>query len=185
MRIALALTLVLGLLPGQSLLVNGDFEQDLSVGWTQARDGYGNQVFSRAADYHPDADYEARVYQYGGPGWMKLGQLVTVPDTGLEFSFQAEFRIGNSSVTCWPVASVGLEYCDAGGDILGTTLFCLRDGNSNWTSTPILHLIEVTDPDWREYRLSIGAELSGNLPGVIAADVHQVRVLMYGFTSDG
>lgn len=170
---------------GQNLLTNGDFEQELTVGWTQEKQGIGLQDFTRDTGYDPDPDYEARVYQYSGPGIVKLGQLVSLPDTGYELTFRAQFRIDDGSPSCWPVGSVGIEYCNAAEEVLGTSLFYLHDQYCSWSSSPTEHLVEVTDPDWREYRLSLGEELRTHLPGVNAADVSKVRVLVYNYTSSG
>ncbi|MBN2537186.1 hypothetical protein JXB37_02795 [candidate division WOR-3 bacterium] len=187
MKILLALALPALLVPalGQNLLTNGDFEQELTVGWTQEKQGIGLQDFTRDTGYDPDPDYEARVYQYSGPGIMKLGQLVPLPDTGYELSFRANFRIEDGSPSCWPVGSVGIEYCNAAEEVLGRSLFYLHDEFCTWTNSPTEHLVEVTDPDWREYRFQLGEELRSHLTGVDPADVSKVRVLIYNYTSSG
>ncbi|MEO0081547.1 MAG: hypothetical protein ABIL25_04545 [candidate division WOR-3 bacterium] len=168
-----------------NLLVNGDFEQDLSVGWVQTKEGVGTQTISRATNYDPDPDYEARTYQYSGEGLTRLSQLVAVPGANVELRFNAKFQIGNGSLTCWPVASVCVEYLNAANNVLGMTFFYYHDQYCTWTNTPTQHLIEVTEPAWQNYRLDVQAELTVNLPGVNPADVSKVRVALHCYTSSG
>ena len=79
------------------MLVNGDFEQELTVGWTFTDSGTGTHTCDRATDYHPDPDYEAQTYQYDNPGWARLGQTVDVPSPLLALSFWAKFEYSGGS----------------------------------------------------------------------------------------
>lgn len=176
---------VLGLVSAQNLLVNGGFEQPLSVGWAQTVGGVGTQTVERGTGHHPDPDYEAYLYQFDGGGWTKLGQMVDVPGSRLAFTFWGKFEYGAGSSTCWPVAAVTLEYCDAGGNLLGESRFYYHNAYCNWTNSGTLHLLDVASPDWQEYSLDIHDEIAANLPGVNPDDVRKVRVSMYGFTSGG
>jgi len=175
----------LAALYGQELLTNGDFEQELTVGWTQTRGGSGSMVCDRSQAYHPDPDYEAKDSLYDGAGWNKLSQLVDVPGPLLELSFWASFAYGAGSSTCWPVASVTVEYYDLNSTLLGETRFYWHSPYCNWTPSPTLSLHEVTNPDWTEYTLDIPTELSQNLPGVNPDDIARVAVSLYTYTSGG
>jgi hypothetical protein len=176
--------LLLALGSGQQLLVNGDFEQDLSNGWVMFGEGSGTHYADRATDYQPDPDYEAYTYQYDNPGSMRLGQTVDAPGIQLELSFWASFAEAGGSSTCWPAACFSVCYRDAADALLGETRYYYST-YANWTSTSTLSLIRVTDPNWRQYTLSIADELSEHLPGVNPGDVARIEVALYSYTYSG
>jgi hypothetical protein len=163
------------------MLTNGDFEQDLSVGWTQG--GSGTQVVNRDTSYQPDPDYEAMAYQSGG-GWVMLGQTVGVPGPDLLFTFWASFALYQGG-SCWPAACVTADYLDAGGTSLGQTRFYYHNASCTWTPSATLDLIDVTNPDWTQYSLDVRTEIATNLPGVDPDAVKQVQVALYVYTSGG
>jgi hypothetical protein len=167
---------------GQNLLTNGDFEQDLSVGWS--RDTYGVTYIGRDVGYQPDPDYEAfdSLWYYG---WSRLYQTVDVPGVTLVLEFWAKFDIYGASSSCWPVASVNLSYLDASNNVLGETRVYYHDQYCTWIPTGTLSLIEVTNPDWNQYTIDVAQELSANLPGVNPGDVSKVTVALSDTTAGG
>jgi hypothetical protein len=169
---------------GQELLVNGDFEQELTTGWTLIEEGSGTHEFNRDVGYHPDPDYEAYVYQYDNPGGSRLSQTVAVSAPMLTVSFWAEFEEGAGSSSCWPAACFVVAYLDAGGVKLGETRYYYGT-YVNWVSDDTLHLIPVTNPDWTEYTLDVMLELTQNLPLINPADVAQVEVAAWSATTGG
>jgi hypothetical protein len=176
----LALTLALGF--SQNLLENGDFEQDLSVGWS--RDTYGTTYIGRDVGYQPDPDYEAldSLYYYG---WSRLYQTVDVPGVTLILDFWAKFEIYGPSSSCWPVASVNLSYLDASNNVLGETRVYCHDQYCTWVPTSTLSLIEVTNPGWNQYTIDVAQELGANLPGVNPGEVSKVTVALSDTTAGG
>ncbi|MBM3322646.1 hypothetical protein FJY69_04130 [candidate division WOR-3 bacterium] len=176
---------LLGLAAGQNLLVNGDFEQLLTTGWTATQGGSGYGVTDRQTHYHPDPDYEARDSLYAGAGWRRLAQRVNVSSVVLDVSFWAKFQIGGGSSTCWPVACVVVGYYNATNTLLGETRFYYHNSYCTWTSSSTLHLIEVTNPDWTRYSFNVAEELAQNLPGVNPAQVQRVEVALFDTTSGG
>ena len=181
----LLVLLALGLAFGQNLLTNGDFEQDLSVGWVQDTNGYGYWTVARDTTYQPDPDYEAMDSLYSGSGICKLSQTVDVPGPALHLSFSASFGIGAGSSSCWPVAYVEVGYLDSDGSRLGETRFYYHNSYCTWTATSNLSLIEVTDPAWHDYELDVADELSLHLPGVDPGDVSRIEVALVDTTSGG
>jgi hypothetical protein len=169
---------------GQELLVNGDFEQELSVGWTQSQNGSGTHTIDRAVGYHPDPDYEAQTYQYDNPGWTRLGQTVDVPSTLLELSFWASFEEAGGSSSCWPAACFSVCYYNSSLTLLGETRYYYST-YANWVPTGVLSLCRVTSPGWTQYTLNIADELSQNLPGVNPGDVARIEVALYSYTCSG
>jgi hypothetical protein len=184
-KLVLILPLLVAAGFAQELLTNGDFEQDLSVGWTQSYGGLGTPTFDRSTAYQPDLDFEARCSLYSGAGWCRLGQTVDVPGPTLALSFWASFADSGTSSTCWPVAYVSVVYKDADGNALGETRVYHHDAYCTWFSGPTLHLIDVPDHDWHEYTLDIASELNTNLPGVNAGDVNKVEVALADTTAGG
>jgi len=184
MKYVLLLPLVLGLAAGQNILTNGDFEQDLSVGWVFVGEGSGTHSCDRSVSYQPDPDYEAMTYQYDNPGTARLSQRVEAPGIQLRLSFWASFTIAGGSSTCWPAACFSVCYYDVGNTLLGETRYYYST-YANWVPTQTLSLKQVTNPAWAQYTLDIADELEANLPGVSPDDVARVEVALYSYTYSG
>lgn len=182
-RITMILPLVLGLAAAQNMVVNGDFEQDFSVGWTQNQVGAGTHTFDRGTGYDPDPDYEAFVRQYSGAGSTSLDQTFTVSDLNLDFSFDAKMNVGNGSSTCWGAAAIIVGYYDRDGAYQGDTRFYYHDAYCTWISTGTMHLYEVPNTGWNSFRMNVLEELTQNLPEVPQRLVKKVRVSVYTGTS--
>jgi hypothetical protein len=177
---------IIGFIFGNNLLINGDFEQDLSIGWSiDSLVGSPLDTIDRAVDFHPDADYEARVKKYDN-AHAKLFQSVSIPTTNLDFSVFAKlFTIEyNPADIHWAVASIDISYLDSGANVLGLTRICNISPHCPWVSTDSCHLIIVTDTsNWNNYSFNIEDELA-NLPGVNPADVAAIEIALYD-TTDG
>lgn len=169
---------------GQELLTNGDFEQDITVGWTRLDSGAGTHDVTRDVNYEPDPDYEVYVYQYDNPGSTVLVQTVDISRTLLELKFRARFEEGGGSSTCWPAACVSLLYYNSADGLLGETKYYYST-YANWTPSPTLSLHRVTNPDWTEHTLDIDEELATNLTGVDPVQVAKVGVALVSYTSGG
>ena len=168
----------------QELLINGDFEQELTVGWNQLINGSGTHFMNRDVSYQPDPDYEAYAYQWDNPGWARLSQIVDVPGPLLELSFTACFAESGGSSTCWPAACFSICYLNADDTVLGETRYVFSTYDT-WTTTPTRNLITVTDTNWNTFNLNIAEELSTNLPGVNVGEVVKVEVALYAYTDGG
>ena len=168
---------------GQILLTNGDFEQDLSVGWTQTYGGVGTPTVNRDPTYQPDPDYEALAQWYDNSGWVSLSQTVDVPGPLLGLSFWGSFY-QSGETSCWPAACFDARYYDSGNTLLGVTRYYYSSVVA-WTPTPTLHPIVVTNPDWQQYQLDIAQEISDNLPGVNPGAVAKVSIALFDTTAGG
>ena len=84
------------------LLVNGDFEQPLDVGWIDtAKVEVGTFLFERADTFgQPTPGYAAKAYKMLAR-YASLYQTVDVADVDLTLSFDARLKIGGGSSTCW------------------------------------------------------------------------------------
>lgn len=184
LKLVLALLFVLGAGVSQELLTNGDFEQDLTVGWTYTDSGVGTHEALRDTGFQPDPDYEGYTYQYDNPGWARLSQAVDVPGAMEQLSFSASFEEVGGTSSCWPAACVSVCYLDASSTLLGETRYYYST-YANWVASPTLSLIRVTDPAWNQYRLGIAEELETNLPGVNPAVVARIEVALLSYTYSG
>ncbi len=181
-KTVLLVSLLLAVAFSQELLTNGNFEQDLSIGWS--RDTYGMTYIARDTTYRPAPGYAALDSLYGY-GWSRLNQTVDVPGILLALQFWAKFEIAGTSSSCWPVAAVTLSYLDASDNLLGETRIYDHNQYCTWAPGPTLSLIEVTNPDWTEYNLDVAQEISANLPGVNPGDISKVRVSLSDTTAGG
>ncbi len=165
----------------QELVVNGDFEQPLSVGWLFDTTG-GYITIDRYTYPHPDPDYEAYVYKLY-TGYASIYQIVNLPDLNLDFSFSARFRKKEGSSTCWPVSAVIIGYLDQNSNLLGETRVYYPSPYCNWQAGPTLHLVLVSDTFWNFYSFNIRQDIVQNLPGVDTARVRKAKVSLYAYNS--
>jgi hypothetical protein len=182
-RIFVLSSFLVGLGLGQGLLVNGDFEQDLSVGWKLDTSGTYIGV-DRIQGYGPDSTWVARDSMYGF-GHSRLYQIVDVPGSRLSLSFQAAFDSSGGSSSCWLVAAVVVGYYDSSSTLLGQTRFYLHNPRCNWRSSGTLSLIDVKNKNWSQYSLDVSSELSQRLPGVNPGAIKKLGVALFDTTTGG
>lgn len=166
--------LAVAIAPGAAadeLLVNGDFEEELTVGWQQTLDG---GTITRATNFDPDDDYEVRVYKGTGSGGAQLLQEVAIP--GTDATFQVALRpLASATSTAWAASGIRVDYLGQSGNLLGETLLGVITPYCPWENTPTFHLIEVDPGLWQERSFRIDEELA-NLPGIDPAAVRSLRV---------
>jgi len=185
LRSCLAFAACLTLTMAANLFTNGDFEQPLETGWTQA---YNNAAGSYSFDRwdtlgQPVPGFAARVYK-SLAYHATLSQTVAVPVTDLDFSLDCRLRMAGGSSTCWPAVAVVVSYLNAAETELGSTMILLRNEYCTWLESDTLHFIDITEPgQWRTYRFNVADEIAMYLPGVNAADVAKVRAKLYSYVN--
>ena len=174
----LSTALLLGLpAHADELLTNGDFEAPLTPGWEEIIVGTGS--VDRGTGFHPDDDYEVRVYKPSITGEVTLLQTVAV--LGADVSFAASTRLrADATGDAWSVAALRIGYLDAGGATLGETCICARSRNCPWEDTPTLHIIEPDPNLWLDHGFRIDEELA-HLPGVDPLCIDSVRIALYTY----
>ncbi len=184
-RSAVLAVLVLAGLGSAQMVENGDFEQPLDVGWSDTIVGVvGEGRFERTDTLgQPVPGFAARVYKTLA-SYASLYQTVDIPDVDVTLSFDARFRIGGGSSTCWPVAVFMVRYLDETGRHLGKTRFYLHDQYCNWVRSDTSNLIEINNPErWDNYELSIRDELQNNLTGINPSLVRKLCLELYAYDS--
>jgi len=178
------LLLLAGPAAAGELLVNGDFEQALDVGWTDTVENEaGLFAFDRADTFgQPTPGFAAKVHKELAR-YASLRQTVDVPNVDLTLTFDGRFLIGGGSSTCWPVASVWVRYGDAAGLELGNTRICLSSVYSDWTKSDTVSLIEIADTTgaWHNYTLELKDELTNHLPGINPDSVRKITIDLYAY----
>jgi len=165
---------------GAGLLINGDFEQPLTTGWSQYIAGPG--TIDRAVDYDADPDYEAQVAIYTKGVYGKLYQTVTIPTIDLRFSINAKLKAFVNELTGhWAGSSVSIAYADGDGRHLGSTRICARTPSCPWVNTLNHHLIDARDTLWDTYEFDVCQELK-NLPGVTISAIKKIEISLYSET---
>lgn len=173
----LTVFLIIGICSAGTFLANGDFEQDLTVGWFEKLNGL-NITINRGTGYDQDPDYEAYVYKGTGGGYAKLYQVATVPITDLEFSANAKLYAYDNHASAWCGAAVMISYLNSIGSVLGETMICARSTQCPWTNTTTRHIIPAPDSLWHNYSFNINDEL-GNLPGIDPTDVNKIEISLF------
>ncbi len=170
-------------IPAQALelVVNGDFEEPLTTGWTSEGWGPGGSVY-RSTGIDPDPDYEAQLRKTTGVGSYRLHQFVALPSLDVEFSCQARITVSATS-TAWAMGAITLTYTDAAGLDLGETLLLSRTYYCPWIECATRHLIPIEDTNWHTYAFNLATELA-NLPGVDPQSVKGVRIALLGGAGD-
>jgi hypothetical protein len=178
------LLMLAGPAAADELLMNGDFEQALDVGWTDTVElSAGLYAFERSDTFgQPTSGYAAKVYKTLAY-YASLRQTVDVPSADLTLSFDGRLKIGDGSSTCWPVASFWVRYADASGLELGNTRICLSSVYSTWAKSDTVSLIEITDTTgaWHNYTLNLMEELTTKLPGIDPAAVKKITIDLFAY----
>jgi uncharacterized protein (DUF779 family) len=170
-------------LASANLLVNGDFEQPIDVGWADtAVNAAGSATFTRSDTLgQPTPGFAVAVYKYLAT-YASLNQTVDVPGVNLSLTFDGRFNIGGGSSTCWPVASFVVRYLDASGTSLGNSKIYLHDQYCTWAASDTQSLVEITTPGvWTPFSLDIASELSTHLPGINPASVSKLKIDLHSF----
>lgn len=169
-----------GLIFADNLLTNGDFEQELDVGWQQSMTANG--VIDRATTYDPDQDYEAKVYQYESSGYTTLYQEIGILSVDLpvtEFSCKAKMNAYSTIPSDWAAAAVIVSYMNESSTVLGETRITYKTVGCPWTNTSTMHVISVADVSWQDFSFNLNDELTTNLPGVNPAEVVKIKIALY------
>lgn len=157
------------------LITNGDFEQQLSVGWSETMSGFGVMLITRDTGYDPDPDNEVFLHKGDGTGYVEIAQTAYIPVTDIEFSVNAKFYVYGTSNQCWAGSAICIAYVSASDSTLGFTKIVAPTIACPWVNSPTCHIIEVADTLWNNYIFNLNDEL-GSLSGVNASDVAKVRV---------
>jgi hypothetical protein len=176
------LLIIIGFCSAGHLLTNGNFEQQLNVGWSQT---IGTQGTADTIDRLLDIfnNNIVRVKKYDATHAI-LYQTVDVPTTDLEFSVLANLYAYeyNSTATYWAAAAVCLRYLDNNNVLLGESRITSKTLHCPWISSNTLHIINQWLP-WSTYSFNINTELA-NLPGVNPSDIKKIQVALID-TTDG
>ncbi len=165
---------------GAELLINGDFEEALDVGWETLLVGDGASV-DRGQDYDLDLDYEAHTRKLTGIGQATLTQTRMIPSPNVDFTARI-CPHAVASGTAWAAAGVGLSYLDENNHVLGQTRICARTAYCTWTNGPTSHLIVAPDNSWSTHAFSLEDELV-NLPGIEPNAIVRVRVEVFSYVN--
>lgn len=184
MKVILTLTLFIAFVSAGNWLINGDFEQDLSMGWITTQGGSSTYI-DRATTYESDPDYEVLVEKGSGNGFANVSQTIGIT-TPSEFVFSTKAKLyaydNNADTLTYAGAAIRVIYRNASGTFLGETKICQFTQPCPWQNTSTCHLITVSDSLWHTYSFNLQTEL-GNLPGVNPADVKKVEVAFYDTTA--
>jgi hypothetical protein len=178
MRIRTWLTIPLFLFVAAPLLasplqciVNGDFEEELEIGWQQ-HINCTSVVVMRTLYQDDDPDYELWTLVDNGVGEVSIWQRFPIPNLDLEFT--AEIKVlASGSGQAWAVSGIGINYMDWNMDLLGRTLIGMLSYDCPWTESETFHIIEIFDSQWYSFEFNLNDELA-NLPGV---DPQQIAYL--------
>jgi hypothetical protein len=177
MKLLLILILMISVAAASNYIDNGDFEQALSVGWTQTATGGGTTI-NRGTTYHPDNDYEVYLYKATGTtGHAQLWQIAEVPTCNMDFSFSAKLYAWDNYSGAWGGAAVVIGYLDNSNTLLGETMVCQYTVDCPWTNAPDRHVIQVADSLWHDYSFNLLDELF-NVPAVDPDDVAKIQVTL-------
>lgn len=167
------------LVANANYIVNGDFEQPTTTGWTFEKLGINGGAYQGTLYDPADPDYEVYVLKSGDSGSVKLYQTRDVPSTNLYFSVHAKLYARTSYASYWAGAAVILSYLNSSGVILGETRICQKTTSCPWSNSSTMHLIINSDTlYWYDYSFNVNDELT-NLPGVNPAQINKIRVSLF------
>ncbi len=180
----LAVLLAAALTPARELVRNGDFELPPDSSWQTYVWGEfpdtGNCHLWHRHDLYPDRDFEVMIHKMLHQG-MKLSQEVKIPDLDLGFAVSCRLWAKTERESLFAAGCICLEYLDAGDSVLGETRIYAATSGCDWTSSPVLHLIRVSDSlNWHDYRFNVASELD-NLPGVNRDSVSAINIYLLAY----
>ncbi len=180
------LLIVLNLSRGRVLITNGDFEQDLRIGWVMSLidPTYGDTI-DCLSKFDPDPDNELRVKKHHAT-LAKIHQTVNIPTTDLLFSISAKlyaYEHPSPSPYYWSASAIALRYLDRNYNLLGETRIAYKSPHCPWHNSPTLHIINVNDTlNWHTYSFNINDELN-NLPGVNQNNIKKIQIALLDTTN--
>jgi hypothetical protein len=182
--LALAIALAAPPAPARVLVRNGDFELPPDSSWELTVWGdfpdTGNCRLRYRHEFHPDRDFEVLVYKMLHEG-MRLSQKVVIPNTDLGFGVSCRLWAKTERESLFAAACVCVEYLDRSDSVLGETRIFAATSGCDWSSSPVLHLIRVSDSlNWYDYRFDVASELD-SLPGVERDSIRAVKVSLLGY----
>ena len=169
---------------GRELVRNGNFELPPDSSWQTYVWGdfsdTGNCHLWYRHDLQPDRDFEVMIHKMLHQG-MKLSQKVEIPGLDLGFSASCRLWAKTERESLFAAGCIALEYLNESDSVLGETRIYAATSGCDWESSPVLHLIRVSDSmNWYDYRFNIGSELD-NLPGVNRDSVAAVNVYLMAY----
>jgi hypothetical protein len=177
MRWLIVILVTINLALATDLMVNGNFEQDLSVGWQESYLGSG-YVINRTTTLQPDPDYEVEVFKNNSNGYVVLQQTVDIPGTDVGFACTARLNAYDNTAGDWAGSAFVIAYLNSSDQTLGETRICQYSTDCPWTASPTLHLIVAVDNAWHDYSFNINDELA-NLPGVNPLEISKLRIALF------
>ncbi len=161
------------------LITNGNFEQDLSIGWEQDEKIHYNvsKCEISSDDYNSDGDKEAYTYTYLGYH-ATLYQTVSMQSQDVLFSASAKLYPSKGVGGYWAVSAIRIYYLDSSENTLGETRIYATSGTCPWSNSSTVHLIKVSDTGWHDYSFNIQDELA-NLSGVNPSNIAKLKVALY------
>jgi hypothetical protein len=180
----LAIALAATLAPARELVQNGDFELPPDSSWKT----YVWGDFSDTGNCHrwyrheldPDRDFEVMIHKMLHQG-MKLSQEVEISNLDLGFTASCRLWAKTERETLFAAGCIGLEYLDSYDSVLGETRIYVATSGCDWASSPVLHLIRVSDSlNWHDYEFNIASELD-NLPGVERDSIRSISIYLLAY----
>lgn len=177
-----SLLLLVAFCSAGALLTNGDFEQDIGVGWQQSSGGAA-VIINRGTTYDPDPDHEIFLEKGTGSGYAKVLQQVSIPTVDLAFSIDAKFYSydNNEDTLCWAGAAVMVAYYDETDTFLGCTRICSHTEPCPWENSSTEHVIEIQDTVWHDFSFDVADEFD-YLPGITPSEVAKIAVVLFDTT---
>jgi hypothetical protein len=158
-------------------VVNGEFEDPLSTGWSQKMSG-SNITITRGTGYDNDPDYEAYVKKGSYSGHAELYQIFDIMTTEMEFSANLKLNAWDTGASDWAGAALILAYLDKDEVPLGGTYIAMQSSTPQWTNSSTKHVYSAPNTNWNYYAFNIDDEFA-YLSGVNKEDVAKIKVSLY------
>src|ERR1039458_3421838 len=156
-------------------LQNGDFEQDLSVGWTVAMSG--SPVYATRQTSVCGSGSELYLYRYNLNDWASVSQTCDA-NAPTRISFKAQL-LGQESwmnLYGWGKAWIAFHFRDAGSNDLATIYWVSRLGNGFAGGTVVTH--RVPDDNCNAFSFAVGTQVAADLPTVNISLIRSVQVVI-------
>lgn len=160
-------------------LVNGDFNEDLTIGWQKKIENYaGGYEIKRVKE---GEEYYVRVNK-DLCGYAQLFQIVKITNLASSLSFQAKFSANTNEENYAAAAAVVVEYLNHSQRRLGATYFYYSTSNFwEWQNSSTTHIYKTSASGWQTFSLDIKNELGQNLPNINSDEVVYLKISLLAY----
>ncbi len=155
------------------ILINGDFEQDLAIGWqVSTKDIAGRSVIYRAESGENHYAYLLKEWC----GYAQLQQIVKLKSLNQVLSFRLRLNARSNRKGYFATAAFIISFLDDNNKSLAETKIAYSTTQLSNTSTSHFYLSEPGE--WKNYLIDLKKELNTHFPKIDIGKVKRLKIAL-------